>query len=301
MRAVVCSYINPDLDGVACSIALEALDRPEWTACVLGTVDAETSLVLQELGFAVPPPVESWSAVERIWLVDTHHPNQLPSDLPEARVARITDHHPGGDPARYTNAEIQNEPVGAAATLVAERFRALNMTIPPDLALLLQCAIVSNTLNFAASATSARDRTTFEDLKSIKPAEPTLFSKMQRARRAALTGDTGTVLRRDTKTFHTAHGPVVVGQIEAPGALDFLARADLAASLAEMAKATNSASAVINLVDTEAGNSAVLASDGRIAQLISAGLQTPPDAAGVIRMNRLLQRKTDIVPYIITA
>ena len=144
MRAVVCSYINPDLDGVACSIAVEILERPKWSACVLGALDAETSLVLHDLGFTFPPSVNGWDAVDEIWLVDTHHASQLPPDLPESRVTRITDHHPGGNPSRYANADIQNEHVGAAATLVAERFLESKVTIPVDVAMLLQAAIVSN-------------------------------------------------------------------------------------------------------------------------------------------------------------
>src|SRR5215813_980445 len=98
MRAVVCSYIDPDLDGVACSIALEILEHPKWSAGILGTIDTETSIVLHDLGFTCPPPIDKWDAVDEIWLVDTHHPSQLPPDLPESRVTRITDHHPGGDP-----------------------------------------------------------------------------------------------------------------------------------------------------------------------------------------------------------
>jgi len=88
MRAVVCSYINPDLDGVACSIAVEILERPKWSACVLGALDAETSLSFT-IWVHFPPSVNGWDAVDEIWLVDTHHASQLPPDcqnleLPES-------------------------------------------------------------------------------------------------------------------------------------------------------------------------------------------------------------------------
>src|ERR1043166_688802 len=109
MTAIILSYINPDLDGVACSMALEALECPVWTARILGTADRETQFVLDALDLALPPSLKSWSGIEAIWLVDTHHPKQLPDDLPVGKVRRITDHHPGGSPQIYTHAEIQNE------------------------------------------------------------------------------------------------------------------------------------------------------------------------------------------------
>jgi manganese-dependent inorganic pyrophosphatase len=295
---VVCSYINPDLDGVACSIAAEILEHPKWSACVLGALDAETSLVLHDLGFTFPPSVNGWDAVDEIWLVDTHHASQLPPDLPESRVTRITDHHSGGNPSRYANADIQNENVGAAATLVAERFLDSNVTIPVDVAMLLQAAIVSNSLNFRAPATSPRDRNAYANLRNIKPLPDTMFDRMQEARRATLHGETRSILRADTKRFETDYGSVIVSQLEAAGALELLGRMDLKASLEELAEAADCASAILNVVDTALGCSAVLATDSRIANRVSEGLHQSQDGDGVIRTERLLQRKSDIVPHI---
>jgi manganese-dependent inorganic pyrophosphatase len=301
MPAIVCSYINPDLDGIACSIALEFLGRPQWSARLLGAIDAETSVVLQDLGFTPPPAVDTWGDIDEIWLVDTHHPFQLPPDLPESRVTRITDHHPGGDPRRYPNADIQNESVGAAATLVSERFEDMKAAIPPNLAMLLQAAIISNTLNFLAPATCHRDRNVYERLQSIKHVPDNLFDRMQQARTAVLRGETRSILRTDTKIFETECGPVIVSQLEAPGALELLARSDLTDSLEEMAASAKCSSAVVNLVDTVLGKSAVVATDSRITLRIAAGIQQSPGGDGVIRIDRLLQRKTDIIPYIVTA
>ncbi len=290
MRAVVCSYINPDLDGVACSIALEILEHPKWSARVLGAIDAETTVVLHDLGFSSPPLVDRWDAVDEIWLVDSHHPSQLPPDLPESRVTRITDHHPGGDPSRYANADIQNEHVGAAATLVAERFQESKVTIPAGLAMLLQAAIVSNSLNFRAPATSPRDRNAYASLRMIKPLPDTLFDRMQEARGAVLQRESSSILRADTKCFETDYGCVIVSQLEAAGALELLGRADLKASLGELAEAAHCASAVLNLVDTGLGNSA----DQELAGPTE-GAQDPVAAALLLAL-RLEDHQEDLQP-----
>jgi inorganic pyrophosphatase/exopolyphosphatase len=298
MTAVIISYINPDLDGVACSIALEALERPQWAARVLGRADRETQFVLDALSLSLPPSLDNWNGVEAIWLVDTHHPKQLSEDLPASRVTRITDHHPGGSPQNYANAEIQNEAVGAAATLVTERFEQHGVDVPSKIAVLLQAAIVSNTLDFSAPATNDRDRGAHERLARIKPIDAHMIDGMRQIRREKVMLDTDALLNSDAKIFDTPHGRVVIAQVEAPGALQILSRTDLMPALKRFATARNAASALLNLVDTEAGKSAILGTDERILGLVSAGLRQQVDGQTMVRADRVLQRKTDIIPFI---
>jgi inorganic pyrophosphatase/exopolyphosphatase len=164
--------------------------------------------------------------------------------------------------------------------------------------MLLQAAIVSNSLNFRAPATSPRDRNAYANLRNIRPLPDTVFDRMQEARRATLRGETRSILRADTKRFETDYGSVIVSQLEAAGALELLGRMDLKASLEELAEAADCASAILNIVDTALGHSAVLATDSRITNRVSEGLHQSQDGDGVIRIERLLQRKTDIVPHI---
>jgi manganese-dependent inorganic pyrophosphatase len=298
MESIILPYINPDLDGVACSIALSDFD-PMWAPRILGRIDEETQVVLDALHITAPKSITDWNAVQRIWLVDTHHPKQLPADFPDRLVVRITDHHSGGEPARYPNAEIQNDSVGAAATLVTERFESAGVRMTATNAVLLQAAIVSNTLNFQAPATSSRDTVAFEKLKSVMPAPDELFSRMREARRAILQLDTAGIVQADKKSFDTSYGTVVISQIESPGALDLLARSDLISSLKEMTTTAGAASAILNIVDTEAGASALIITDPNITRLLSLALRESVNDNGVIRVNRVLQRKTDIVPFIL--
>jgi manganese-dependent inorganic pyrophosphatase len=298
MVAIVTSYVNPDLDGVACSIAVEALEHPTWSARIIGTPDSETTFVLNALGFAVPPPLTSWGDVSAIWLVDTHHPKQLPHDLPPEIVMRVTDHHPGGSPQHYPRADIQNEAVGAAATLIAERFDRQGVRVPSNIALLMQAAIASNTLRFRAPATSDRDRRVYKMLARIKPIDSYLLDGMHRARREKVMLETDALLESDVKLFDTSRGVLIVAQVEAPGALEILLRQDVLSSLKRLAVSRSATSALLNLVDTEAGKSAVLGTDQDIVRSLSASLHEGVDEKGIMHSARLLQRKTDIVPFL---
>lgn len=297
-ESIVTSYANPDLDGVACAIAISQLEPGGWQARVTGRIDEETRMVLQALGLVEPPSLEDWSNVGNIWLVDTHHRRQLAKGLPNLRVSRITDHHTGGDPQWFSNAQIQNEPVGAAATLVAERYLRDPELLPGALAVLLQCAIASNTLDFKAPATSQRDREVSDALSAIQPLTIELRLAMNAARRGILELATTLLVRRDIKAFSTTQGLVVVGQLEAPGALDLLLRSDLVGALHDLATTEGASSVVLNLVDTALGHSALVVTNEVVERMLLSGLGIDASSSGVIRAPRILQRKTDVVPFL---
>jgi manganese-dependent inorganic pyrophosphatase len=298
LNAIVMPYIDPDLDGVACAIAVAALEGDSWSARALGAIDDETREVLQALSLSQPTVPPEWSTVQRVWLVDTHHPTQLPADLPFDRVVRITDHHPAGSPERFPAAQIQNETVGAAASLVAERYFGAGKDIPPTIACLLQAAILSNTLNFRAPASSSRDKDMFAALARISPLADAIVQAMSAARRFRLALDTARILEIDVKIFATAEGPIAVAQFESSGALELLERANLVPCLQVLAKSHAASAAILNLVDLEKCHSAVVCTDLAILDMLSRRLRGERGGEGLIRIDRLIQRKTDIAPYL---
>lgn len=296
MTSIVVPYVNPDLDGVACAIAIAALSNGEWTARVIGKIDEETQVVLCGLNLSVPSSIDDWDEVKRIWLVDTHHPPQLPTELPNQLVVKILDHHPGGDPDQYPNACVNNETVGAAATLVVELLERQSAHIPQELAILLQAAILSNTLEFGAAATSERDKRAFEALHQLSPIPVGLINEIRSARMAKAQKSTLEILNDDAKEFETCLGRVVVSQLESPGAFCLLSREDLWPSLHSFVQERGVKVAVLNLVDTNEGKSALVASDPALLNTIAdfMGEKIPLD--GIIRVPKVVQRKTSIVP-----
>lgn len=211
----------------------------------------------------------------------------------------ITDHHPAGAPERFPHAPIENEPVGAAATLVAERAASTPDRISPAMACLLQAAILSNTLEFQAPATSKRDHLMFAFLEQIAPLPASVAQAMKDARRHALAMDTQSIVSGDIKIFDTSCGRIVVGQVEAGGALDLLSRDDLRPCLAHLEARSHASSALLNLVDLGRQESAVLSTSQVLIDLLGAALGECPDSLGIIRVHRLLQRKSDILPYLL--
>src|SRR3972149_5302242 len=120
----VLAYVNPDTDGVCSSIGYSYLKRltagEHFLPVIFGSLNSETHFVLNY--FEVEPPLSNpeISMDSKIAIVDTHHVGQLPSSLPLQNVIEILDHHPAGNPAAFPNAMIQNENLGAVATIIAE-------------------------------------------------------------------------------------------------------------------------------------------------------------------------------------
>lgn len=172
MNGIICtSYVDPDLDGVACAVAyaefLNATGSPAL-ACIMGNPTAEAEYTLER--FSVPRPVQrpKMEPGERVVILDASEPIHFEDRLALGQVIEVIDHRKVHEAHRFPNAKAQIELVGAAATLVAERFQAANVQPSKISALLLQAAIISNTQNFLVKTTTERDQVMMEWLGIVQ-------------------------------------------------------------------------------------------------------------------------------------
>lgn len=300
MNRYVFAYVNPDTDGVCCSIAYaelaERTKNDHFQPLVWGRLNPETRLVLARFGIEPPPVADQLTGDYQVTLVDTHHPRQLPAELDTARVIEIIDHHPAGHPEAFPHAAVQNDEVGAAATLIAERFRAAGLTPSPPVAGLLAAAVVSNTLNLSAPSTSDRDHAVLEWLRPVAPIPGSFVREMFDALSDTSELTTAELLARDYKEFRV--GPITVGitQIEATDPTSVIGRADLRDQIrllaAERADAEHVFVSVIGLLEH---TTTVVSVHPATRDLLTRSLGLEFDA-DVARVSRILLRKTDFVP-----
>ena len=88
----VLSYINPDTDGIACSIAMAkllSLENEKWLPGFFGSIGEETMFILKQLNIPMVNKEVLFDETEKIVLVDTHHKAQLPVDFPYNKVVLI--------------------------------------------------------------------------------------------------------------------------------------------------------------------------------------------------------------------
>lgn len=181
-KTLVTSYYGPDLDGVACSFAYAEFLKNNNTPAVVGVFEtprAEARFVLDR--FHVEAPMDAKKLLSKdpdIILVDASDRRGISKAIDPLRVTEIIDHRKIHRAHEFPNAKLQIEPVGAAATLVAERFFTADQAPTKTSAALLYAAIISNTVNFQAGVTTDRDRKAADKLQEIADIPPDLIHDM---------------------------------------------------------------------------------------------------------------------------
>ncbi|GAA0715983.1 DHH family phosphoesterase [Dactylosporangium roseum] len=303
---LVTSYINPDLDGVASGIiyATYLADR-RAVAAFAGSLNAETTGVLAHLSIADDLELDRPGAADNdgVVLIDCHHPAQIPHIPDRSGVVLIIDHHPDGDAAAFPNALVQNEAVGAAATLVAERVAAAGSDgslsrLASAHAALLACAIASNTLDFSAPSTTDRDRRMFAALAALADPDAALdalLSRMREWRQSFLSAPTTEAVHQDVKIVEGRFGPIAVAQLEGDGASRLLARPDLRQAVEGLADRPAVQYVLLSLVDTAAGTTTLITPDPLVRQALMA--LSPESVDDItLRLPFIALRKTHVIP-----
>lgn len=157
---LVTSYPTPDLDGTACLIAYaELLEKQgeEAVGAVFGEPDEEARFMLEEFGIEVPDASEYLENSEVV-IVDASFPDGVSDQVDLEEVTEVIDHRKNHEADSFPNAEVDVQLVGAAATIIAERFREEKAEISKTSANLLYAAIKDNTVDLQANVTTERDR-----------------------------------------------------------------------------------------------------------------------------------------------
>lgn len=256
---------NPDLDGVACAIAyaeLLAATHIDASAWIPGRPDAEARFVLERVEWNSTPPTSFDGC--RFVLVDASDVAGLADALAPALVVEVIDHRMHHRARElFPQALVQIEPVGAAATLVAERFFSAGLEPSARAALLLQAAIQSHTQQLQGSVTTERDRLMAVRLQALCPLPEGFVEAQFRARAGEILEDIPGAILREDKQFKHPEGAYHFSQLELPGAGELVT-----VCLEPLSRL--GARAVLNLVDVSVPASYLVAPDASFRDWLSA-------------------------------
>jgi manganese-dependent inorganic pyrophosphatase len=218
MSIYVLSHINPDTDSIVGSMALSYLKNKQggdYIPVRQGDISPETEFVLNKFG-GVIPELKTLVAGEKVYLVDFADLAQSPKDINEASIIGIVDHHKLGDLTTSTPLEAWIRPVGSSNTIVKEMFDAFNIEIPKDLAAMMMCAILSDTVIFKSPTCTKTDTKAVKELSNICGIEDykTLAMDMFIAKSAVDGASARNLNTRDYKAFDMNGTKVGVGQLE---------------------------------------------------------------------------------------
>lgn len=100
-------------------------------------------------------------------LVDHNNPSQFIKGVKKDNIVAIFDHHRQEFISDSKRIPMTYAPVGASATLIAKNYKANGIEIPPEIAGILWCAIISDTDKFTSVTTTQEDKKIAHELAQI--------------------------------------------------------------------------------------------------------------------------------------
>ncbi|MEA3330513.1 MAG: manganese-dependent inorganic pyrophosphatase [Campylobacterota bacterium] len=218
MSTYIFGHTNPDSDSIIGAISLAYLKNQLGEDCVAttqGAISCETEFILNKFDGTVPKLKTSY-AQESVYLVDFSDLGQAPKDIKEATILGIVDHHKLGDLTTDTPLECWIRPIGCTNTIIKEMFDYHGVEIPRDLAGMMLCAILSDTVIFKSPTCTKIDTKVCKELAVIAEIEDYKALGMEMfIVKSAVDGATARELTtRDYKEFEMNGSKVGVGQLE---------------------------------------------------------------------------------------
>ena len=218
MSTYVFGHTSPDSDSIIGAISLAYLKNQlgeDYVATRQGDISAETQFILSKFN-GVSPELKTSVAGENVYLVDFSDKAQAPKDIMEATILGIVDHHKLGDLTTDTPLECWIRPIGCSNTVVYEMFVHYGIEIPKDLAAMMMCAILSDTVIFKSPTCTKEDTKAVKELAEIAGIENYKVLAMEMfIVKSAVNGASARDLNtRDYKEFEMNGDRIGVNQLE---------------------------------------------------------------------------------------
>ncbi|TMP36595.1 manganese-dependent inorganic pyrophosphatase [Pseudoalteromonas rubra] len=299
MAMYVVGHKIPDSDSICGAIALAYLKNQIGEEAIptrLGDVSPETQFILDRFGFEAPELKLSYAG-EDVYIVDHTEKTQAPDDIDEATVVGVVDHHKLGDLTTSTPLECWIRPVGCSNTIIKMMYDFYGVEIPQDIAGLMMCAILSDTVIFKSPTCTTADIKCVEALAEIAGVEDfkALGMDMFKVKSAVEGTPARDLVMRDFKDFNMNGKLVGIGQLEVIDLSVFDdIKADLEADIAKLKEEGGRHSVLLLLTDImKEGSQMLIASDDE--SIVEKAYQVTPENSRVW-LDGVLSRKKQVVP-----
>ena len=218
MSTYIFGHTNPDSDSIVGAISFTYLKNQLGEDCIAtrqGNISAETEFILNKFNANVPELKTSYAG-EEVYLVDFSDKAQAPKDIDEATILGIVDHHKLGDLTTTTPLECWIRPIGCSNTVVYEMYKASGVEIPKEIAGMMMCAILSDTVIFKSPTCTKVDTKAVKELSLIAeiPDYKALGMEMFIVKSAVDGATARELTTRDYKEFSMGDSKVGIGQLE---------------------------------------------------------------------------------------
>jgi len=292
----------PDTDTVtACLIYAWELNAHNISASafLLGSVPPEPAYVLKTLGLEAPPLLGKLEATDKVAIVDTNNPEELPDDLAKATIHSIVDHHKliGG---LKTNApmEVDMRPLCSATSILYARSKVAGLTPPKEIAGLMLAGILSDSLKFRSPTTTVLDIAHAHELSKLSGLDVDTFGDAMLDAKADighLSADE--LITMDSKMFNIGGKKLRVSVLETTKpAIPMSKRADLCVAISSRASKEGAADVLLFVVDILNEDATAITCTPSAGRIIARAFKAQVDKDGLALLPGIMSRKLQIIP-----
>jgi len=301
MSTYVFGHTTPDSDSIIGAISLSYLKNQlgeDTTPSRQGEINPETAFILKKFGFE-KPILKTNYAGENVYLIDFMESSQSPSDIAEATILGVVDHHKLGDLKTDTPLEMWVRPVGCSNTIVKQMFDYFGVEIPKDLAGMMMSAILSDTVIFKSPTCTKEDTKAVKELALIAQIEDpkALGMEMFIIKSDVLTDTKRALVLRDFKDFNMGGEKIGVGQLEVVDLSVFdNMKEELFEAMSEIKAEENRHSVLLLLTDIMQEGSQLLVLSDENAKIENAFNITLENRE--VWLPKVMSRKKQIIPFL---
>jgi manganese-dependent inorganic pyrophosphatase len=301
MSTYVFGHTSPDSDSIVGAISLSYLKNQLGEDCTptrQGEISAETQFILDKFE-GTAPELKTSVAGEKVYLVDFSDKAQAPEDIMDATILGIVDHHKLGDLTTDTPLECWIRPIGCSNTVIYEMYKAHDVEIPKDIAGMMMCAILSDTVIFKSPTCTKVDTKAVKELAKICEIEDykQLAMDMFIAKSAVEGASARNLNTRDYKAFEMNGAKVGVNQLEMVdiSALDNR-KDEILADMQKMKEEEGLHTIIVLLTDIMKEGSQLLCLSDDVSKIESAFDTKLVD--NQVWLDGVLSRKKQVIPFV---
>lgn len=302
MTTLVFGHKSPDTDSTGSPIAwawyLSEVKNTPAKAVLLGEPNTEAAFMLRHWGLDKPAIIADVTADDKVVIVDTNNPAELPPSINDAKIQGIIDHHMLVGGLKTKNPiDITIRPLACTATIMHDLMGADVAKAPKAIKGAMLTCILSDTLEFRSPTTTAHDRAVAEKLAADLGVNiPEFAAQMFAAKSDVSSFSDAELLRMDSKEYNVAGKELRVSVLETTSPAVVLDRkASLMNSMVDVAKEDGADQVLLFVIDILKEEATLLVPNDLVKQMAEASFGVKVTGDTVV-IPGLMSRKKQIIP-----
>ena len=302
MTIKVFGHKSPDTDATFSPIIwawyLTEVKGTPATPALLGEPNTEAAFLLRHWGFEKPEIIPGVIEGEKVVIVDTNNPAELPDGINKADILAIVDHHKlvGGLETKGP-IEITIRPLACTATIMHDLIGADLAKAPKAIRGAMLSCILSDTLEFRSPTTTEHDKAVAQALAAdLGVAIPELAAAMFEAKSDVSAFSDAALLRMDSKEYTVDGTELRVSVLETTAPKLILDRkASLMAAMPGVATEDGADQVLLFVVDILNEEATLLVPNDLVKRIAEASFGCTVEGDTVV-LPGIMSRKKQIIP-----